>query len=85
MNSNPSDLGRPTADDLGGIPVLADCPEDTTIRPRRAYIKVPATLPDQNAKPMLDDLSGIPASFGDDEPLRPGQGRTESDKLSAGD
>ena len=38
---------------------------------------------DPNAKPTLEDLSGIPACFGDD-PLRPGQSRTESDGLSAG-
>ncbi len=38
---------------------------------------------DPNAKPTLDDLSGIPACFGDD-PQRPGQSRTESDGLSAG-
>lgn len=70
MNSNASDLGRPTPDDLGGIPVIADCPEDTTIRPRRPYIKVPAILPDPLAKPSLDDLSGIPVGFIDEEPPR---------------
>ncbi len=37
---------------------------------------------DPNARPTLEDLSGIPACFGDD-PLRPGQSRTESDGLSA--
>jgi hypothetical protein len=84
MNSNPSNLVGPTADDLGGIPVLADCPEDTTIRPRRPYIKVPGTLPDPNTKPTLDDLNGVPVCFGDDEPVRPSQSRTESDKLKAG-
>jgi hypothetical protein len=81
----PPQSGQPTADDLGGIPVTWDGPGDTTIRPRRAFIKVPANLPDPHAKPTLDDLYGTPACFGDDEPRRPGQGRTESDKLSAGD
>jgi len=39
---------------------------------------------DPNAKPTLEDLYGTPACFGDDEPLRPGEGRTESGGLSAG-
>jgi len=78
-----SDLGRPTPDDLGGIPVLADCPEDTTIRPRRPFIKAPKILPDQRVKPTTEDLAGIPVSFGDDS-LHPGQSRTESDGPSAG-
>ena len=83
MNSNPSDLGRPTPDDLGGIPVLADCPEDTTIRPRRQFIKVPVNLPDQHPAPTPEDLAGIPACFEDDS-MHPGQNRTESDGLSVG-
>ena len=83
MSSNPSDLGRPTPDDLGGIPVLADCPEDTTIRPRRAFIKVPPTLRGQPAAPTTEGLAGIPVCFGDDR-LHPGQSETESDGSSAG-
>lgn len=83
--SNTPRPNRYTAEDLGGVPVTIDGPGDTTIRPRRAFIKVPANLPDPHAKPTPDDLSGTPVCFGDDEPLRPGQGRTECDKLPAGD
>jgi hypothetical protein len=85
MNPEPSPppSGGPTADDLGGVPITWDGPGDTSIRPRRPFIKVPANLPDPHAKPTPEDLNGIPACFGDD-PLRPGQSRTESDGLSAG-
>ncbi|HBI42046.1 MAG TPA: hypothetical protein DDY78_04190 [Planctomycetales bacterium] len=82
--SNTPQPVRYTADDLGGVPVTIDGPGDTTIRPRRAFIKVPANLPDPHAKPTLDDLSGIPVCFDEDDPPRPGQSRTDSDKLSAG-
>ncbi|HBI42047.1 MAG TPA: hypothetical protein DDY78_04195 [Planctomycetales bacterium] len=84
MNSNTSDLGRPTPDDLGGIPVVADCPEVTTIRPRRPYIKVPAILPDPYAKPTPDDLSGIPIGFIDEEPPRRAPIPTKPDESLAG-
>ncbi len=54
-------------------------------KPRRHLLGLPPGYKfDPNAKPTLEDLSGIPACFGDD-PLHPGQSRTESDGLSAGD
>ncbi len=84
MNSNSSDLGRPTPDDLGGIPVLADCPEDTTIRPRRSFIKVPAGLRSQPTGATTEGLAGMPVCFGD-KSLRRGQGETEGGGLPAGD
>lgn len=70
--SNAPQPGRPTADDLGGVPVSSDGPGDTTIRPRRSFVKIPANLPDPHAKPTPDDLSGIPVCFGDDESPGPG-------------
>lgn len=82
--SNKPRPGRPTADDLGGVPFTSEGPGDTTIRPRRAFVKVPAVLPDPKAKPTLDDLYGTPVCFGDDEPLRRGEGRTECDGPSVG-
>lgn len=87
MNSEPNipHPGHPTADDLGGVPVTWDGPGDTTIRPRRPFIKIPANLPDPHAKPTPDDLSGISVCFGDDAPLRPGESRTECDGLSSGE
>jgi hypothetical protein len=84
MNSNSSDLGRPTQDDLGGIPVRADCPEETTIRPRRPYIKVPANLPDQHARPTPDDLSGIPVGFTDKESACRAHTPKKDDELPTG-
>ena len=63
----PSQPGRPTVDDLGGVPVTSDGPGDTTIRPRPSFVKAPANLPDPHARPTLDDLSGTPVCFDDDE------------------
>jgi hypothetical protein len=57
---------------------------DEPKKPRRHLLGLPPGYRfDPNAKPTLDDLYGTPACFGDD-PLRPGEGRTESDGLSAG-
>jgi len=78
MNSNPSNLGRPTPDDLGGIPVLAECPEDTTIRPRRPFIKVPPVVRSQHNTATTEGLAGVPVCFTDDPPSS-GQGETEND------
>jgi hypothetical protein len=53
-------------------------------KPRRHILGLPPGYKfDPKAKPTLDDLSGVPVCFGDD-PLRPGQCRTESDGLAAG-
>lgn len=58
---------------------------DEPKKPRRHLLGLPPGYKfDPNAKPTLDDLSGIPVCFGDDDWLRPGEGRTESDGLSAG-
>ena len=54
-------------------------------KPRRHLLGLPPGYTfDPNAKPTLDDLSGIPVCFGDDDRLRPGDGHTESDGASAG-
>ena len=59
-------------------------PVDPVRKPRRHLLGLPPGYKfDPKAVPTADDLGGIPACFGADEPL--GQGRTESDKLSAGD
>jgi hypothetical protein len=80
MNSEPTPpkASGPTADDLGGVPVTWDGPGDTTIRPRPSFVKIPATLPDPHAKPTLDDLSGTPFCFGDDDPQHPENRPTET-------
>jgi hypothetical protein len=61
-------------------------PDEPARKPRRHLLGLPPGYKfDPKAVPTADDLGGIPACFGDDEPSRPGQGRTECDKLSVGD
>jgi hypothetical protein len=82
MNSDtpPPVPGEPTGGSASG-----ENPDEPKKKPRRHILGLPLGYKfDPNAKPTMEDLYGIPARFGDDEPLRPGQGRTESDKLSAG-
>ena len=56
-----------------------------TTKPRRHLLGLPPGYKfDPDAKPTLEDLYGIPACFGDDEPLPPSQRSTESDGPSAG-
>ena len=61
----------------------------TTAEPSKISKSVPPLLAAiawaRDAGCRVFDLGGIPACFGDDEPSRPGQGRTECDKLSVGD
>lgn len=54
-------------------------------KPRRHLLGLPPGYRfDPNARPTLDDLYGTPACFGDDEPSRRGEGRTECDGPSVG-
>jgi hypothetical protein len=48
-------------------------------KPRRHLLGLPLGYKfDPKAKPTLDDLSGVPACFGDDETPRPGDRHTET-------
>ena len=63
----------------------ADKPDEPKKKPRRHLLELPPGYKfDPKAKPTSDDLYGTLACFGDDEVLGPGEGRTESDGLSAG-
>jgi len=63
--------GRPTPDDLAGVPVCAEGQEDVSIRPRRVTFPRPAGGP--HAAPRSDDLGGIPvcAEAAEDLTVRP--------------
>ena len=63
--------GKPTPDDLAGVPVCAEGKEDVSIRPRRVTCPRPADSP--HAAPTPDYLGGIPvcAEAAEDLTIRP--------------
>jgi hypothetical protein len=68
-NQSSDNHKRPTADDLAGIPVTADGPEDLTVRPAKPrkggkMAPLPAL-----SKPTADDLAGIPITADGPEDL----------------
>jgi hypothetical protein len=70
--TQPNNNSQPTADDLAGIPVCIDVPEDLTFRPRRSSIR-PRPIPVYDGrKPTADDLGGIPVCIEDTKPKSPG-------------
>lgn len=79
-----SDTPPPVPDEPTGGSAPGENQNEPKKKPRRHILGLPPGYKfDPKAKPTMEDLYGIPACFGDDEPL--GQGRTESDNLSAGD
>ena len=81
-----SDTSPPAPDEPTGGSAPDENKDKPKKKPRRHLLGLPPGYKfDPKAKPTMEDLYGIPACFGDDEPLGPSQGRTESDKLSAGD
>lgn len=58
--SQPNHRGRPTADDLAGIPIIIEGKDDGIPRPRPRGGRLYACPPPSNKPPTADDLAGQP-------------------------
>ena len=73
----------PAPDEPTGGPVPDENQDKPKKKARRHLFGLPPGYKfDPNFKPIMADLYGTPACFGDEEMLLPGESRTESDGLS---